>query len=74
MDSIQTICPRCGHKTQQPIARLKSSDTLTCAVCGEIVENNPKAIAAAFKNVQKGLSETIAHTLRHSKHIKFNKK
>ena len=29
-------CPKCGHKTDQPVSRLKSDPTLTCPSCSNV--------------------------------------
>lgn len=38
-------CPKCGHKTDELIAKLQEAKRCTCAGCGTIIEITGNALA-----------------------------
>ena len=43
-ETVEVTCPKCGHKSQENVGRLKS-DGYTCPECGITLDANQLAVA-----------------------------
>ena len=53
-ETVEVTCPKCGHKSQENVGRLKS-DGYTCPECATILD--AKQLARALKEAEGGVEK-----------------
>jgi transposase-like protein len=53
-EAVEVACPRCGHKSEENVARLKT-DGYTCPNCG--ATRNATEFATAIKEVEDAVEK-----------------
>ena len=54
---LKITCPKCSHKLEQPVRRLKNAPKLTCPSCGATITVKAEGLRKALKSADKGLAD-----------------
>ena len=55
--TVELPCPHCGHKSSQPIGKLKTNPKLACRACGQSFIVNANELRAAVQKIEKSLAD-----------------
>jgi uncharacterized Zn finger protein len=56
---LTLTCPKCGHKTQQTVARLETSPDLPCPKCGVVTKYDARQFKAELAKADKAVDDLM---------------
>ena len=67
-ETVEVTCPKCGHKGQENVGRLKG-DGYTCPECGTTLDANQ--LAGALKEAEGGVEKLKGEIAKLKKRLGF---
>ncbi|AQW28825.1 hypothetical protein ACKZDW_09075 [Ralstonia syzygii subsp. celebesensis] len=55
--SIELACPKCAHKFNETIGRLKNNPDITCGGCGATIHISADELRKTLEEVERSLEE-----------------